>query len=171
MVSLVVIPTELIPDNGKKLEGIIRELADYNELEDGFLAWLDSSVEFCSSLVDRIVPGKPDQATLAALEEELGYQDQLLSVVEPYRLWAIEGSENAASLLTFSQVDPGVVITDDIERFRELKVRLLNGTHTLSCGIAVLSEIDTVKNAMTDSLTEIIYQGVNGAGNRTCHSL
>ncbi|MEJ5960996.1 tagaturonate reductase [Pedobacter immunditicola] len=148
--GLVVIPTELVPDNGKKLEGIVQELARFNELGDSFLSWLDLNVEFCSSLVDRIVPGKPDPATLAALEKELGYQDQLLSMAEPYRLWAIEGSKNAASLLTFSEADAGVVITDDIERFRELKVRLLNGTHTLSCGIAVLAEIDTVKNGMTD---------------------
>ena len=150
--GLVVIPTELVPDNGKKLEGIVQELARFNELEDGFFTWLDLNVEFCSSLVDRIVPGKPDQATLAALEEELGYQDQLLSVAEPYRLWAIEGSKHAASLLSFSEADAGVVITDDIERFRELKVRLLNGTHTLSCGIAVLAKINTVKDGMTDQL-------------------
>jgi len=150
--GLVVIPTELVPDNGKKLESIVQELAIFNELGDAFLSWLDLNVEFCSSLVDRIVPGKPDPATLAALEKELGYQDQLLSMAEPYRLWAIEGSKHAASLLSFSEADPGVVVTDDIERFRELKVRLLNGTHTLSCGIAVLAEIDTVKNGMTDPL-------------------
>ena len=148
--SLVVVPTELLPDNGKKLEGIVQELARFNELGDGFLSWLDLNVEFCSSLVDRIVPGKPDPATLAALEKELGYEDQLLSMAEPYRLWAIEGSKHAASLLSFGEADADVVITDDIERFRELKVRLLNGTHTLSCGIAVLAGIDTVKNGMTD---------------------
>ncbi|MET3115082.1 tagaturonate reductase [Pedobacter sp. CG_S7] len=148
--NLVVIPTELLPDNGKKLEAIIRELAVFNDLEAGFMTWLNKNVEFCNSLVDRIVPGKPDQATLDALEKELGYQDNLLSMVEPYALWAIEGGENVASLLSFNQTDTGVVITNDIERFRELKVRLLNGTHTLSCGIAVLSGIGTVKNGMAD---------------------
>ena len=148
--ALVVIPTELVPDNGKKLEAIIQELSAFNGLGAAFISWLNANVEFCNSLVDRIVPGKPDLATLAALEEELGYQDNLLSMVEPYSLWAIEGSEKAAAMLSFRETDPGVVVTNDIERFRELKVRLLNGTHTLSCGIAVLSEIDTVKNGMSD---------------------
>jgi tagaturonate reductase len=148
--SLVIIPTELIPDNGKKLEAIIQELALFNELEEGFKTWLKLNVTFCNSLVDRIVPGKPDQETLAALENELGYHDNLLAMVEPYSLWAIEGDEAVASVLSFAAMDKGVVITNDIERFRELKVRLLNGTHTLSCGIAVLSAIDTVKNAMVD---------------------
>ncbi len=148
--ELVVIPTELLPDNGSQLKAIVQQLAAFNEIEEDFITWLNANVEFCNSLVDRIVPGKPDQQTLDQLENELGYQDNLLAIVEPYRLWAIQGTANAAKVLSFSETDSGVVITDDIERFRELKVRLLNGTHTLSCGIAVLSSIDTVKNGMAD---------------------
>ncbi|HXB94921.1 MAG TPA: hypothetical protein VNU70_07175, partial [Puia sp.] len=37
------------------------------------------------------------------------------------------------------------------EIYRELKLRLLNGTHTLSCGLAFLSGFATVKNAMDDA--------------------
>ena len=148
---LVVIPTELIPDNGGKLKTIIQELAQYNKLDDAFSTWLEQHVSFCNSLVDRIVPGKPNEQELADLTASLGYEDQLLAMVEPYRLWAIEGDERVASVLSFSQVDSGVVITSDIEKYRELKVRLLNGTHTLSCGIAVLSGIDTVKNGMNNA--------------------
>lgn len=150
--SLVIIPTELIPDNGKKLEAIVVELARFNQLEENFMNWLEVNVTFCNSLVDRIVPGKPDQETLAALEKELGYQDHLLSIVEPYRLWAIEGNDQVAAVLSFIEADHGVVVTNDIQRFRELKVRLLNGTHTLSCGIAVLSNIGNVKDGMLDNL-------------------
>jgi tagaturonate reductase len=53
-------------------------------------------------------------------------------------------------VLSFAQADKGVVIADDINLFRELKLRLLNATHTLSCGVAFLSGLDTVKNAMDD---------------------
>jgi len=52
--------------------------------------------------------------------------------------------------LTFAKADPGVVIAPDIEIFRELKLRLLNGTHTLSCAVAILSGFKTVKEAMDD---------------------
>jgi tagaturonate reductase len=148
--GLVVIATELIPDNGKKLASIVMELALFNKLDQEFITWLQEHNSFCNSLVDRIVPGKPDAATLAKLQEELGYTDQLLSMSEPYRLWAIEGGQKVADVLSFAQVDEGVVIAEDIEIYRELKVRLLNGTHTLSSGIAFLSGIDTVKNAMTN---------------------
>ena len=146
--GLAVVATELIPDNGKKLEEIVLKLAEFNSLDARFTAWVKDNVSFCNSLVDRIVPGKPDAATLKALEAALGYTDQLLSMAEPYRLWAIEGDTKVTDYLDFAKADEGVVITEDIELYRELKVRLLNGTHTLSCGIAYLSGIETVNNAM-----------------------
>ena len=148
--GMIIIPTELIVDNGKKLAGIVAELAEFNKLEDGFIKWMNDACRFCSSLVDRIVPGKPDATTLARLGQELGYTDDLLAISEVYRLWAIEGDEKVRSVLSFAGADAGVVIAPDIEIYRELKLRLLNGTHTLSCGLAVLAGFPTVKSAMDD---------------------
>jgi tagaturonate reductase len=54
--------------------------------------------------------------------------------------------------LSFASVDSGIVITDNITLFKELKLRLLNGTHTLSCGVAFLAGFTTVKQAMSDEL-------------------
>lgn len=150
--GLVVIATELIPENGTKLGEVVLKLAHYNQLEANFTVWLAQANTFCNSLVDRIVPGKPDADTLKALQDELGYEDALLSMTEPYRLWAIEGGKHVADVLSFATVDQGVIIAEDIEIYRELKVRLLNGTHTLSSGIAFLLGIDTVKSAMTNEL-------------------
>ena len=149
--GMVIVPTELIVDNGKKLKSIVKELAQMGQLEADFLAWMEKHCSFCSSLVDRIVPGKPDAATLQQLEHDLGYNDGLLSISEVYRLWAIEGGEKVRNVLSFAKVDPGVIIKEDIEIYRELKLRLLNGTHTLSCGLAWLAGFETVKNAMDDS--------------------
>lgn len=148
--GLVIIATELIPDNGKKLASIVNELAKFNALTDDFITWLNQENTFCNSLVDRIVPGKPDANTLTTIQQELGYSDNLLAMAEPYRLWAIEGGQQVKDALQFAKVDAGVVIAEDIEIYRELKVRLLNGTHTLTSGIAFLSGIDTVKNAMSN---------------------
>ena len=148
--GMVIVPTELITDNGKKLAAIVKELALFNKLEDAFIAWVETHCRFCNSLVDRIVPGKPDAATLQQLQQDLGYTDGLLSISEVYRLWAIEGDEKVQSVLSFAAADAGVVIRPDIGIFRELKLRLLNGTHTLSCGLAYLSGFATVKNAMDD---------------------
>ena len=148
--GMVIIPTELIPDNGKKLKEIVLELAQFNKLDDVFVKWLKTDNHFCSSLVDRIVPGKPDATVVENFEKQFGYHDDLLTASEVYRLWAIEGDEKVKSILSFSQADEGVVIAPDIEIYRELKLRLLNGTHTLSCGAAFLAGFETVKEAMDD---------------------
>jgi tagaturonate reductase len=148
--GLVIVPTELIVDNGKKLRDIIVQLAKNNNLDSAFIDWINQHNHFCSSLVDRIVPGKQDAKTLEQLEAAEGYKDDLRIVSEVYSLWAIEGDEKVKSVLSFYQADKGVVIAPDIEIFRELKLRLLNGTHTLSCAVAFLSGFRTVKNAMDD---------------------
>ena len=149
--GMVIVPTELIVDNGRKLASIVKELAQMQQLEDSFGVWMEAHCRFCSSLVDRIVPGKPDAATLQQLQHDLGYTDDLLAISEVYRLWAIEGDEDVQKVLSFAQADPGVIIEPDIEVYRELKLRLLNGTHTLSCGLAFLAGFTTVKNAMDDT--------------------
>ncbi len=150
--GMVIVPTELIVDNGDKLKAIVLELAAFNQLEEGFINWLENSNSFCNSLVDRIVPGKPDTETVAAYQEKAGYEDQLLTVSEVYRLWAIQGDEKVKSVLSFAEADQGVIIAPDIEIYRELKLRMLNGTHTLSCGLAFLAGFDTVKEAMDNAL-------------------
>jgi tagaturonate reductase len=149
--GMVIVPTELIVDNGKKLAAIVKELTQMNALEAGFLLWMETHCHFCSSLVDRIVPGKPDAASLQQLTHDLGYTDDLLSISEVYRLWAIEGDDKVKAILSFAGADEGVIVQPDIEIYRELKLRLLNGTHTLSCGLAYLAGFGTVKKAMDDA--------------------
>ncbi len=149
--GMVIIPTELIMDNGTKLRSIVLELAKMNKLEDAFINWVNTANHFCNSLVDRIVPGKLPENDKLETEKQLGYTDDLMIMSECFRLWAIESdSERVKKLLSFSQVDDGVVIAPSIEKFRELKLRLLNGTHTFSCGVAYLSGFTTVKEAMAN---------------------
>lgn len=146
--GMVIVPTELIPDNGTKLQSIVLELAHLNGLEDEFIGWLENYNHFCNSLVDCIVPGKPGEDLQKELEQSLGYKDDLLTMSEVYRLWAIEGGAVVKQVLSFAGSDAGVIIEPNIDIYRELKLRLLNGTHTLSCGLAFLAGCDTVKEAM-----------------------
>ncbi|WP_159471800.1 tagaturonate reductase [Dyadobacter sp. 3J3] len=150
--GLVIVATELISDNGKKLESIVLELAHRNGLESSFIDWLEQCNSFCNSLVDRIVPGRPDDLMKKEIEEHLGYKDDLMIISEYYGLWAIEGDKKVKEILSFSQIDPGVIIEPDIELYRELKLRILNGSHTLGCGLAYLSGFPTVAKAMEDEL-------------------
>lgn len=153
--GLVIVPTELIVDNGKKLKGIVLELATINDFDSDFIHWIDKHNHFCDSLVDRIVPGKPDAKTLQRIEDQCGYTDNLRIASEVYSLWAIQGDEKVKAVLSFAKADKGVVIAPDIEIFRELKLRLLNGTHTLSCAVAFLSGFKTVREAMDDAIFSV----------------
>lgn len=147
--GMVIVPTELITDNGAKLESIVLELAHRNKLDFGFIEWLENHNTFCNSLVDRIVPGKPGGADLEAIEKELGYTDALLTKSEVFRLWAIEGDEKVKQVLGFAAADEGVVITPDITLFKELKLRLLNGTHSFNCGLAHLAGFQITREAVS----------------------
>lgn len=148
--GLVIIPTELLPDNGTILKSIIKELITFNQLDKDFESWINQHNFFCNSLVDRIVTGKPSEKDIQLFEETNGYNDDLLIVAEPYCLWAIEGNEKVKSILSFEQADNGVFVIPDIELNRELKLRLLNGTHTLSCAAAFVSGFEMVNAATKD---------------------
>ncbi|HKH62498.1 MAG TPA: tagaturonate reductase [Flavitalea sp.] len=167
--GMVIVPTELIIDNGKKLKNILLELSAQHKLDNTFVDWLSNHNYFCNSLVDRIVPGKLTDDQQQIVENQLGYQDELMIMSEAYRLWAIETNEpKVAQIITFSQANPGIVIAGDINVFRELKLRLLNGSHTFSCGLAYLCGFNTVKEAMDNKfflsyITGLMHQEISPA--------
>ncbi len=137
--GLVVVPTEAVPDNGLRLRDAVERTARHNELGKLFMKWLKFHVRFCNSLVDRIVTKQPDPETVALFEEHAGYTDALLITTEPYHLWAIEGDERVRKVLSFADVSPkNIVIDEDINFYRERKLRLLNGTHTLVAPLSYL---------------------------------
>jgi tagaturonate reductase len=149
--GMVIIPTELLPENGQKLLSILLELAKINGLEEKFSEWLKNDNCFCNSLVDRIVPGRLTAQQQKEMDSMINYEDELMIMAESYRLWAIEpDTEKVKQVLSFSKVDEGVIIAPDIHVYRELKLRLLNGSHTFSCGLAHLAGFTTVKQAMQD---------------------
>lgn len=148
--GMVIVPTELIPDNGKKLESIVLELAHLNGLEEEFIEWLENHNCFCNSVVDRMVTEKSGTAFLSPLENKLGYTDNLLILSEDHGLWAIQGNEQVKEVLSFVKADSRIVIESDIDLHREVTLRLLNGVLALSCGAAFLAGCQTVKDAMDD---------------------
>ena len=151
--GLSIVPTELLIHNGAILRGYVLKHAYANALSPAFIDWLEQCCDFCDSLVDRIVTGAPDAAIRADLWQKWGYKDTLCIDSEPFLLWAIEGSERALSRLSFAAAHTGVVLTNDITPFREQKLRLLNGGHTVSVALAYLMGLETVGDMMSHSLS------------------
>lgn len=158
--GLVIVPTELLPDNGGLLKSILNQLAENNKMDASFIEWMNTANQFCSSLVDRIVPGKPTPVIREELEGTLPYSDDAMIMAEPYGLWAIEGGDAVRERLTFFSANPGCIIEEDITIYRELKLRLLNATHTLSCAYAIKAGFETVLDAMNDPETRAFIVGM-----------
>ena len=147
--GVVILPCELIDNNGDLLRSLIIKQARRWKLGTRFVDWVERANLICNSLVDRIVPGLPGKAELDAAHAHLGYTDELLTVCEPYRIWAIQGDETLRSRLGFAEGADDIVIAPDIGPYRIRKIRLLNGAHTLSVPVGLLAGCQTVLDNMT----------------------
>ncbi len=149
--GLVIIPAELIEENGTKLADILNRLAAHNQLGEAFSHWLNQSNPICNTLVDRIVPGKLSAADQAATEAELGFSDALMIMAEPFGLWAIESTDQRViHALGFCDEAKGCRVVPSIQKFKELKLRMLNASHTFSCGVSMLAGMEFVKDSMNN---------------------
>jgi len=149
--GLIILPVELIEDNGKQLLDCCQSLVRLWGLPGDFGDWLVNANIFCNTLVDRIVTGFPSDE-IDAIEKELGYSDKQLVVGEPFTLWVIETSKPdvVAKELQLNKAGMPVVFTDNIVPYRERKVRVLNGAHTSSVLAAYLCGLDFVGDLMKD---------------------
>ena len=149
--GLVMLPVELIDDNGIHLkECVLKQATNWN-LEDGFVKWVNEACVFTSTLVDRIVTGYPrDEA--AALCEEFGYQDDLIVTGEPFALWVIESAKDISEELPLPKVGLPVIYTDNQKPYKQRKVRILNGAHTSFVLASYLCGNDIVLESMQDEM-------------------
>lgn len=145
--GFIIIPCELIDRNGDELKKVVLQFAELWNLGEGFVAWINESNTFCSSLVDRIVPGYP-RDTIAEITEELGYEDKLVVVGEQFHLWVIEGPQWVKEEFPAEQAGLNVLVVDDMTPYRTRKVRILNGAHTALTPVAYLYGIDTVAESI-----------------------
>lgn len=146
--GFIFLPCELIDRNGDNLKKCVLQYADLWNLGDEFKAWVEKDNVFTNTLVDRINTGFP-----RGEEIDLGYEDNMLNTSEYFHLWVIETDYDLESELPFSKADLNVIVTpDQLERYRTRKVRILNGAHTSMVPYALLSGLETVKDATEDKV-------------------
>lgn len=141
--GLLILPVELIDDNGAVLKQLVLRYAEEWHLESNFIEWLNNCNEFTSTLVDRIVTGFPKD-TLSEFEAKLGYRDNLLVTCEPFNLWVIQGDAKWKEVFPVHKTTANVIWTDDVVPYKKRKVRILNGSHTAAVPCAFLAGYDTV---------------------------
>lgn len=151
--GVVVLSCELIDNNGKELLRCVNQYIKQWGLEEGFARWVNGDCTFCSTLVDRIVPGRiRDAAEAARLEDENGYRDALIDVGEVFGVWNIEGPEWLAEKLPFRAAGLNCPVVPDVTPYKKRKVRILNGAHTGFVLGAYLAGYDIVRDCMQDDV-------------------
>lgn len=159
--GLVILPTELIDKNAEQLQKILNQLVVFNCFSEAFIVWLNQANDFCNTLVDRIVPGKLSDSSKKDIETRLGYRDELMIMSEPFALWAIESkSARVSTRLGFIDPAKGCKLVDDLHVYKELKLRLLNATHSFACAYAIRSGFIYVREAMQDESFKVFIAGL-----------
>lgn len=162
--GLIFFACELIDRNGDILKELVLRHAENWKLEQEFINWMNESCCFCSTLVDRIVPGFPKDE-IKEIQQELGYEDNLVVVGEYFHLWVIEAPEWVQNEFPAEKAGLDVKFVKDMKRFREQKVQVLNGCHTGSYAVSFLSGIETVREAyenleVGNFMKELVYDEV-----------
>jgi tagaturonate reductase len=148
--GFVLLPCELIDRNGDNLKRTVLETATKWNLDAAFIEWVEKHNIFTCTLVDRIVTGYPrDEAE--ALWQEAGYTDNLYNTSELFHLWVIEGPEELASELPLPAAGFNVIFAPSIKPYRDRKVRILNGAHTVSVLAGFLAGKNLVGENMDDA--------------------
>ena len=166
--GLILIPCELINNNGGNLKRIILQYANDWKLGAEFVEWINKYNIFCNTLVDRIVPGYP-RDKIDAITSELGYKDNLVVEGEQFHLWVIEGPTSLKQEIPAEICGLNVVFTDNLEPYRTRKVRILNGAHTSLVPVAYLYGIDKVRESTEDDVVGMFLK--NTIFNEICPTL
>lgn len=154
--GLVILSCELIDNNGKELLKCVNQYVDQWALEDGFKKYINEDCTFCSTLVDRIVPGRvKDPAEVAKMEEANGYHDELIDVGEIFGVWNIEGPGWLEEKLPFKKAGLNCPVAPDVTPYKKRKVRILSGAHTGFVLGAYLAGFDIVRDCMQDDVVRV----------------
>lgn len=109
-------------------------------------AWMEENVTFPNSMVDRITPAtRPED--VARLNSKNGTNDEAPVYCEDFIQWVIE-DKFIAGRPAWERV--GVEFTDDVTAYENMKLSLLNASHTLLSYPSFLAGYRKVDDAMHD---------------------
>ena len=153
--GLVFIPCELIERNGDNLKAcVLRHLADESDDQtiQAVRQYVEDECVFCSTLVDRIVSGRPDEESAARYARRLGAADASLVCGEPFSFFAVQTPPgyDLERELPLRAAGANVAYTDDLVPYRTRKVRFLNATHTTMVHLAMEAGFTEVAQCLAD---------------------
>lgn len=149
--GLVFLPVELIENNGSELKKCIINYAKLWNLEKEYIDYIKNECSFCNTLVDRIVTGKAEYKN-----------DECAVACEPYSSWIIEADKKAQKTIPFCKLDMGAKFAESVLPYRERKVKILNGVHTMSVLAGYNAGFKIVRDMVNDEMFKAyINKGLN----------
>ncbi len=142
---ITVLSCDNLPSNGRATAGVVKTFARIQN--DQIAKWIADHVAFPSTMVDRIVPATT-AADIDENERALGCRDEAVVVAEPFSQWVIE-NRFAADRPPWEAA--GAELVSDVVPYEEMKLRLLNGSHSALAYLGFLAGHEYVWQAMGDA--------------------
>lgn len=140
-----VLSCDNIPDNGHVVKNAVLGMAEKRAAE--LAAWIQQHVSFPGTMVDRIVPAATEES-LDEITRELGVADPCAISCEPFIQWVIENNFVAGR----PQWEvAGVQMVDDVLPWEQMKLRMLNGSHSFLAYLGYLAGFQHISDCMQDS--------------------
>jgi mannitol-1-phosphate/altronate dehydrogenase len=143
--AFTVLSCDNIPDNGHVVKNAVLGMAQ--KRDPALAEWIDSHVSFPGTLVDRIVPAATE-ASLAEITKELGVEDPCAISCEPFIQWVVE--DNFVAGRPAWEV-AGVQMVQDVLPWEQMKLRMLNGSHSFLAYLGYLAGYAHINECMEDT--------------------
>ena len=139
---ITILSCDNLSSNGDRTKQLVTDFANALPADQSalLLSYLSASVTFPNSMVDRIVPGT-EQRHIDMAEQRLGFHDVTPVPAEPFTMWIIE-DHFAAGRPAWEKA--GATFSEEVELFEILKLRLLNGSHSLIAYLGGLAQTPTI---------------------------
>jgi mannitol 2-dehydrogenase len=147
---LTIISCDNFPSNGKTLKSII--LSFCRRVYPEIVHWIEDSIAFPCSMVDRITPNTSAE-TIRYVEEKYGITDPWTVCCEDYLQWVLEDDFRLPPNAAFDPAclsGAGVRLVRDVEPYEIMKQTLLNGSHSAMAYLSYLLGYEGVADAMAD---------------------
>lgn len=144
-----------LPQNGALVRGLVLEFAGLIDI--ALRDWITNNTCFPCTMVDRITPATTDH-DIARIADITGVHDAAPVVHEPFAQWVIENNFVAGARPDFNA--GGAELVADVSRNEDMKLRMLNGTHSALAYAGYLAGHDTMSQTVADPVFERFAQGL-----------
>ncbi|WP_446028911.1 mannitol dehydrogenase family protein [Lelliottia amnigena] len=144
LTPFTVLSCDNIPDNGHVVKNAVLGMAEKRSPD--LAKWIETHVSFPGTMVDRIVPAATE-VSLAEITQELGVEDPCAISCEPFIQWVIE--DNFVAGRPEWEI-AGVQMVQEVLPWEQMKLRMLNGSHSFLAYLGYLAGFAHVSDCMQD---------------------